>query len=69
MQGWLYRYCQVLEPLDRADRWKELSDTRSSYRLLARILQVWRTVLAGANAESGLPMPPSPWDDLGKTRE
>jgi hypothetical protein len=68
MQGWVCCYCQSFEPLDRADRWIELSDTRSSYRLLVRVLRAWRAVLVGAN-DSGLPMPPSPWDDPAKWRE
>jgi hypothetical protein len=66
MQGWVYRYCQLFEPWDRADRWIELSDARSSYRLLVRVLRAWRAVLVGAS-DSG--MPPSPWDSPGKTRE
>ena len=70
MQGWDCGYCQSFEPWYRADRWIELSDTRSSYRLLVRVLRAWRAVLVVLRTDGGgLPMTPSPWDDLGKWRE
>ena len=70
MQGWDCGYCQSFEPWYRADRWIELSDTRSSYRLLVRVLRAWRAVLVVLRTDGGgLPMTPSPWDDPGKWRE